>query len=256
MVRVCASSLMATLSACFRAQQVVWEACVVLGIALIMDVAVCGSALGVEQHGSAQNQRLMTFDIPSQPLAAALEGYGNTTGLEVLYKSGLAVGRRSRAVSGPLTPEAALRMLLGGTGLDVRYLADHSLMLIPEQQAEQGEQAPAPLPVAVDHYYARIQANLREALCATGGDARPGSYQVTAQLWIDLAGHVVRYQRLDSTGTPDVDRNIDRILRGLSIDTPPPQNFAQPVTIMVMPQGPGMTMSCDAARSRQIQAGP
>jgi hypothetical protein len=178
--------------------------------------------------------------------------------LEVLYKSSLAVGRRSKAVSGLLAPEAALQTLLEGTGLTAYYLADHSLALVPVQEMEGQEQAPTPLPAAVDHYYARIQSTLREALCATSGNARPGSYQVTAQLWIDLAGRIARYARLDSTGAPEIDRNIDRMLRDLNIGAPPPKNFALPVTVVVMPLAPGVTMACGAgaAGAREIKAGP
>jgi hypothetical protein len=57
------------------------------------------------------------FDIPSQPLAAALRAYGKASGLEVFYDGSLSVGRRSSAVMGTYTPLIGLRVLLRGTAM-------------------------------------------------------------------------------------------------------------------------------------------
>ena len=56
-------------------------------------------------------------DIPAQPLAEALAELGRETGLQVGADAALVAGRRSAAVSGMMTPEAALAALLQGTGL-------------------------------------------------------------------------------------------------------------------------------------------
>jgi len=58
---------------------------------------------------------ILDFDILEQPLAKALERYGDITGRNVLYNSNLVIGRRSSAVQGHLSPDAALARLLGGT---------------------------------------------------------------------------------------------------------------------------------------------
>lgn len=184
----------------------------------------------------------VTFDVPEQPLDQALERYGDVSGREVLYGTGLTAGRRSSAVRGTMPPDEALRKLLEGTGLAARFLPDGSFVLEVSKAAR-----PAPDTGVRTRYYARIQAGVREALCASG--ARPGSYRVAALLWIGPSGAVVRHARLSSTGTPDLDRGIDRTLGRLAVGAPPP-GFAQPVLVMVMPEAPDVTMGCPAGPRR------
>jgi hypothetical protein len=191
----------------------------------------------------------IAFDIPAQPLSQALELYSDATGWEVLYNSHLAEGRRSGAVQGTFTAEAALRLLLAGTGLAIRYTDLQSFVLVLAPSAP-----PRPSPadaVAVASaatrltYYGRIQESLRQALCRNDG-ARPGRYRIAVQFWIDATGGVERYRRLASTGWPETDGRIDRVLRDLRIGEPPPAGFAQPVTILVVPQTPDVTQGCDS----------
>lgn len=59
--------------------------------------------------------------IPSQPLSAALIAFSRQTGIEIVVPSSVAAGKRSTAVSGPLTAQAALGQLLAGTGLTYRF---------------------------------------------------------------------------------------------------------------------------------------
>ncbi len=59
------------------------------------------------------------FHIPAQPLASALQAYGEQAGIQVLYESGSASGRKSMPVDGKLLPEDALNVLLTGTDLRV-----------------------------------------------------------------------------------------------------------------------------------------
>jgi hypothetical protein len=183
----------------------------------------------------------ITFDIPGQPLSLALERYGDASGREVLYSAGLAEGRRSSAVRGILSPETALQTLLRGTGLAPRFLPDGSFVLMPISPAVRASTGDAG--IFRQRYYARIQASLREALCAND-DARPGNYRVAALLWIGSSGEVVRHARLGSSGASDLDQGIDRTLGHLTISAPPPTGFAQPVLVMIMPQAPDVTMGC------------
>lgn len=193
--------------------------------------------------GQVPGRTLIAFDIPSQPLAAALERYGDATGREVLYDSGLAVDRRSSPVIGQMTPEAALYTLLQGTGLAARFMADGTFVLVPVRSAErQDDMAPLALQ---ERYYARIQLRLRAALC-TNIETRPGSYRLVALFWIGTAGRVARYERLASTGLPERDRNVDLILARLAIGAPPPAGFNQPVLAMIVPDRPGVTLGCEA----------
>jgi hypothetical protein len=189
------------------------------------------------QAAFAQDPRL-DFNIPAQPLTAALERYGDVTGRNVLYNSDLVTGRRSTAVQGHFSPDAALTKLLGGTELSAAQVTPTSFTLLsaPAQTAALPQSA-------VMDYYARIQMSLHDALC-DGGSAQPGNYRIVMRLWIDSAGSVVRYERLSSTGASSVDSGIDHALQHLKIGARPPAELAQPVSVIVIPRGPGVTMSC------------
>jgi outer membrane biosynthesis protein TonB len=193
--------------------------------------------LALTQVASAEES--FEFDIPAQPLAGALEAYGNITGRDVLFNSNLTVDRRSSAVRGTHTPDAALSSLLQGTGLAAQYATRNSFVLLA---------APADTVAdprgAVTQYYGRIQLSLQRALCASS-EARPGGYRIAMRLWIDAAGNVSEYERLGSTGTSRIDEGIDRTMRGLRVGEPPPATLGQPVSIVIQPDAPGVTMGCE-----------
>ena len=73
-----------------------------------------------ENKGDRLNER-SAYHIPSQPLDLALQAFSRTSGVQVLYESELAEGRRSTPVEGRLSGEAALRGLLAGNDLVVHY---------------------------------------------------------------------------------------------------------------------------------------
>lgn len=72
---------------------------------------VVAEAAAVVQDG------VRTFDIPAGPLAQSLSRYAQVTGLQTVYSSDLVANRQSAAVTGEMTPEAALAGILSGTGL-------------------------------------------------------------------------------------------------------------------------------------------
>jgi hypothetical protein len=208
---------------------------------------ISGAALGLcLAAGAAMADGRIALDIPSQPLAAALEVYGDATGREVLYNSNLTLGRWSAAIKGAFTPREALEALLRGTGLTASYTDPDFFLLVPAPTVRQ--QTPAvDAAAAADlaDYYGRIQAALQDAFCASGG-AAPGHYRIAARLWIGAAGDVRRFERLGSAGTPSLDQGIDATLSTLDFGVPPPPGFPQPVTIVIRPQAPGVTMGCPA----------
>jgi len=179
----------------------------------------------------------IAFDIPAQPLAMALEAFGSRTGRDIVYNSNLAFGRRSEAVQGFYTPEAALARLLNGTGLAARPMVRGSFVLVP---APPRASAPALDPALRRRYYARIQMSLWKAFCT---HAWRGQNRVAARLWIGATGVVERHERVGSTANPDLDREVDTILSGLHFGPPPP-GFAQPLAIVIVPQARDVTMGC------------
>tara|TARA_R110001592_G_scaffold81299_5_gene241400 strand:- start:9790 stop:12201 length:2412 start_codon:yes stop_codon:yes gene_type:complete len=70
-----------------------------------------------------------SFDIPAQPLAAALTAFGRQAGLQVSGDHADLSGITSRAVTGDLTPEAALIRMLQGTGVTFRFADAKTVVL-------------------------------------------------------------------------------------------------------------------------------
>jgi hypothetical protein len=188
------------------------------------------------------------FDIPAQPLDAALNRYGDATGREALYDTSLADGRVSGDVRGMFTPNEALERLLSGTSLSARFVAEDSFVLLPVQPATRQAVPQAPSP-AYRRYYGLIQKDLLDALCRSDG-TRPGRYRIVAMFWIGSDGAVRKSQRLGTAGTVQADAGIDAALRSVRFREPPPEGFEQPVLILIVPLAPGVTMDCDVSRSR------
>jgi len=69
----------------------------------------------------AQANATLRWDIPAQPLADALTGFGRRSGLQVTVDGALLRGLSTRGASGNLTPAQALDGLLAGTGLAWRF---------------------------------------------------------------------------------------------------------------------------------------
>jgi TonB family protein len=188
----------------------------------------------------------VVFDIPAQSLISALETYSTITGREILYNGKLVVDRRSAAIDGAYTPQVALSMLLEGTGLSPRYMANDALMLqaVPRSMPRNLAANTAPSTV-VARYYGRVQSRLKTAFCVDDR-TQPGEYHVAVSFWIGATGLVSDVELLGSTGEAARDAMIDRTLRTLAIDAPPPPGFAQPVTLVVAPWSVGMTHACQA----------
>jgi hypothetical protein len=190
------------------------------------------------------------FDIPAQPLAAAIERFIETTGQDLIYNSNLAAGRRSHPVRGQLSTDAALAMLLRDSGLSVRRAANGSIML---KSAAIGQQ-PA-MSAATGDFYARIQSGLRTVFCGSP-DARPGRYRIAMRLWVDRAGRLTRYDLIGSGGSDVIDSAIRSAVSRLDIGASPPADLEQPVVIVIQPQAPGVTMGCDDIAARSTHAAP
>jgi hypothetical protein len=222
----------------------------VVSALVVMLGMVMGAMAQATPEGATTADRPIFFDIPSQPLASALESYSSATGREVLYNADLIRDHKSRSLADVLNPDTALERLLDGTGLSPHYLADRSFVLLPTPEATPPDRAEVS-PALIDRYYALIQDSLRKALC-TNDRARPGGYRVAALLWIGASGTVVHHERLDALSARDAgaaiqtNEGIDQTLDHLAIGEPPPAGFAQPVTIAVVPQADGVTMGCSS----------
>lgn len=181
------------------------------------------------------------FNIPSQTLRTALIRYGDATGRDAVYDTDAAKDLVSGEVRGRLAPDEALKQLLFGTGLTAQFVTERTFALLPvpaNRQALRQTRSP-------EHrrYYGLIQAGLADALCQSGS-ARPDEYRFAAAMWIAADGTVRRSERIGTTGRFEIDDQIDGALRNVRIDEAPPMGFQQPVLILIVPNGPGVTRAC------------
>ncbi len=82
-------------------------------------VSATGLATPFATAAHAQDANRRAFNIPAQEMAGALETFGRQSGRDILFDRGQVAGLRSIAIRGSLQPDAALRRLVGGSGLSV-----------------------------------------------------------------------------------------------------------------------------------------
>jgi len=95
-----------------------------LALPLIASLFYCQNALAEQK---------LRVDIPSQPLASALEKFGQQTGVQILYAADAMSGKTSAPLTGQYSTEQALKILLGKSGLSYRFTDDHTVAV---KQAE------------------------------------------------------------------------------------------------------------------------
>jgi len=181
----------------------------------------------------------MKFDIPAQPLAAALQAFAQVTGQSVFFDGQLAAGLESAAVQGDLAPREALQRLLAGTRLTARY-ADETTFTLAETEA-----APQPAPTlpatpadaaaTPDERNARIVQQAVERTLCRWPRAQPGGYRALVQLWVGPAGHVRRTRMLTSTGVAQRDAALEAAMNSLVLTPPADGATDEPLTILLLP---------------------
>lgn len=85
-------------------------------------LALSTSASDAQVQDAKTSRQLFTnYDIPAESLAAALTAYAQVASVKIAFPALLTQGKRSTAVKGALSREAALELLLAGTGLNYRF---------------------------------------------------------------------------------------------------------------------------------------
>jgi len=211
----------------------------------------CGlSAFGSTANGSAKAAQPRSFDIPSEPLAAALQTYSQDTGVGLFYESEITAGLKSPALKGRFTPKAALRALLAGTGFIIQYNRDDAVSLSTPQSLELQDDhssgvASLSLPqldvrpneegmdeALLREFGEAIQAEVTTAL-TKNAEIRSGNYRIRVKLWIDPSSTIRRAEVAQTTGDRGRDAEIATTLQGLTISRTPPAGMPQPVRIVI-----------------------
>ncbi|MEB6661106.1 hypothetical protein MXL91_06615 [Achromobacter ruhlandii] len=199
-----------------------------------LGLSVLPPAALAQQH--AADGASIAFDIAAQPLDAALAAYTQATGMAVLVTSRLTAGRQGNAVRGRLAPREALGLLLAGTGLQARYSSASAFTLVEAPASAPAPRASATTPsAALTRYAGILQNTVTRALCQWTG-AQFGRYRASLQLWIGRNGVVRQARVLTGTGDARRDAALAGVLSGLIMDTPPPADLPQPVTIVLAPR--------------------
>ncbi len=181
--------------------------------------------------------RPIAFAIAAQPLAQALAEYSLASGLTVLVDTVLTEGRQAPAVVGNYRPDEALRKLLAGSALAIRYASAQSFTLVAETAPAGNRHTPQGRRLRDTQYAAVLQDAVKRALCAAAA-TRPGNYRALMQLWFDKAWHVSRVSWVARTGSSALDGQLEAALRGVAVG-PMPTGMAQPVTVLLEPASAG-----------------
>jgi hypothetical protein len=193
------------------------------------------------------------FDIPAQPLEAALIQYGTVSGHPALFPSDIVAGRTSSAVRGSYSAEVALRRLLSGTGVaaERRDSALGTTFVLKADAAPSGA-APAGMGdlFAAQGYPGLVQTRILQALC-TDTDTRPGRYRTLFRFQVNGEGRVNNARLLRSNGGARRDAAILDTLQRVRIDrAPPPALVQHRLTMLLLPSDPNSGSPCGTDEER------
>ncbi len=192
-----------------------------------------------------------TFNIPSQPLATAIQAFSQASGVEVLYESSITAGRRSAPVEGRLTAQHALDQLLGTAGFSIRFTRPNAVVLAQPSAKDDlpATRAAAHFDLLLDtirvtasaeppsdgqlHEFSEIVQSEVGAMLRKDARIRSGNYRIRVKLWIDPSRAVRHAELAQSTGDQVRDAAIETALQGFVISRVPPPNTPQPVRVIV-----------------------
>jgi hypothetical protein len=149
------------------------------------------------EAASAQSSAWIDFDIPAQSLASALDAFGTTTGMVAVYDGELVVGRQSGRVRGRYTPEAALSLLLGDSGLVAQYTTKQAFVLVLATAPTTivrtpfmiGQTALAKQDAGELRYSGMLQSSITGSLCARP-ETQPGDYRLAISFRVGPSGEI------------------------------------------------------------------
>jgi hypothetical protein len=216
-----------------------------MGILLLAEVA------GAQSDDAAS----IDFDIPVQSLASALETFSVTTGTVAVYDGELVAGRQSGRVRGRYTPEAALSLLLGDSGLVAQYTTKQAFVLVLATAPTTivrtpfmiGQTALVKQDAGELRYSGMLQSSITGSLCARP-ETQPGDYRLAISFRVGPSGEITNLKLLSSTGDRQRDTAILGTLQHLKlVGGQPPASMAQPFTVIVLPRSSGGVIDCPAS---------
>lgn len=203
-----------------------------------------GAASGAEEPVTAASNEplnrapLLHFDMPRQPLKAALGQYHGLTRQSLLYDDAIASGQMVGPLKGDFTSEAALRNLLAGTGIVARYTTRSAFLLERPTHEDAATVARSNVPGTTSTeklaYYVKLQVQITAALCGDPATV-PGTYRLAAKFWVGPDRTITRVL-FHPTGDALRDGRIRTALMGVTLSTAPPASVSQPFAMIILPR--------------------
>ncbi|HEX7853251.1 MAG TPA: TonB family protein [Sphingobium sp.] len=193
--------------------------------------SLCGDAIAQQ----AVMDQSMAFNIPAQTLDNALAQYFQATGVQLLYDSALTHGQRSTGLHGRYSAREALRILLDGTGLIIRYSrANAAIITRADDLAQDGPLIPLGRvivrervavkrlsPVERIAYYQQIEMELQTLLLRDHRTSRL-DFRILVQLRIEEDGRIDDIKASRGSGDRQIDRAVMESLKDATLSPPPP----------------------------------
>lgn len=189
--------------------------------------------------GRAEADGAREFELRAQPLDQALAAFSVSTGLQMLYDSSLAAGRRSSPVSGRMRSREALALMLAGTGLTARFTPAGAVVIYAgSTSAVTLNPITATAAPVVGRSGANAEARAyaeavqRQTVEALRRDAvlSGGDYALSVRLWVAGDGATRRVEILNGSGEAGRDAEFLTLASGLRFPVPP-TDLPQPMRI-------------------------
>lgn len=110
-------------------------------LACCIAFALCSGVAGILE--AAPQASAASASIPSMPLKQALTEFAQREHLQLVYVSQIAKGVRTHGAPPGLSREATLQRLLGGTGLQFRFLNANTVTIFPTEAPIPPKESPA-----------------------------------------------------------------------------------------------------------------
>lgn len=200
------------------------------------------------------------FDIPAQRLATALVAFGEASGVDVLLDEPQAADRRTSPIRGIYSAPEALTLLLGGTGLTVRFTSTHSAVVlargaaaVPLPTSGSGSKTSAMLsldtmrvsaprviggapPSDTGGFVLTLAARIRRLVIDAGVLRDGGAARLRIRTRIDAEGVLRDVTLVRSDGDTKRDRRVQALLEGAPLGAVPPLGLRQPLLFEVAAQ--------------------
>lgn len=217
---------------------------------LLSNVVWLRTSAAAGDIADAQASDDLSFAIPAQSLERALMLYAQTTGVEIFVDHALIVGRRSAAVQGLYGFEAALRLMLKGTGMSVLRAAPRAYTLIAATHEPPLDRVPTwSGDITQSRFFAALQTAVKQVLCAER-EIVPGSYRAALAIRANATGHVVEARLLGTDADGPASRRLVESIKSVSVGQPPPAGLEQPITFLILPRQTDQTGDCASQQGR------